>query len=135
MFKETELVDLDDKDIIDDTTSLIQKDSNFEIETDDEGEEFLLRKNERVSRTLLPEEKYLVESTMLEDVVASVIEAKYIAPLVSIMCLFVALYITGFNPFIRYRETPKMSHEEFVRAVSDSTCKFYVLNRKWFGQF
>lgn len=85
---------------------------------DEEEEELLIKKSHRVVRQPT-EDDLLLESSTLDDVLAALNDAKYIAPLVALCVLLVGMYLTTdiFRPV--QESSPRLSHEEFkdIRPV------------------
>jgi GTP:adenosylcobinamide-phosphate guanylyltransferase len=64
---------------------------------------------------LSAEELALLNSSIVDHFIAALDKAKYIAPFTSLLCVLLALYITGINPLGGQKARKNvMSEEEFV---------------------
>jgi hypothetical protein len=81
----------------------------------DDEEELLLKKYNPVVRQPT-EEDLLLESSTVDDLLAAINDAKYIAPLVALFVVLVGMYLATdpFNP--QQTRTPRLSHDEFVSS-------------------
>mmetsp|Transcript_16311 Transcript_16311/g.30449 ORF Transcript_16311/g.30449 Transcript_16311/m.30449 type:complete len:215 (+) Transcript_16311:94-738(+) len=94
--------------------SLHKEDSSDDEEEDDQ----LLKKSAHVIKQPTNDD-LLLESSLLDDILASINDAKFIAPLASFLVILLGMYlaIEPFHP--RAVRTPRLSHEEFkeIRPV------------------
>ena len=90
--------------------------SLHKADSSDEEEEFLIRKGNPVVRQLT-EDDLLLESSTVDDLLAALNDAKYIAPLVALCVMLVGLFMATDMLHPHPTRTPRMSPDEFVSGA------------------
>lgn len=86
--------------------------------TDNEEEEHLIHKSNPVVRNPT-EDDLLLDSSTFDDILASINDAKFIAPLLALCVLLAGFYVSTVPLHPHALKTPRLSHEEFkgIRPV------------------
>ena len=107
--KENELVSFNET-----TTNNVIDD---DISSEDEQERLLKRPGPAPVLKELTEDDLLLDSSLTDDIIAAINEAKYIAPLLALMVLLVGMYLAT-DPFKTSSPRPiRMTHDEFVSML------------------
>lgn len=104
--------------------SLRRGDEDLEEEDNDEGEEQRLLQRKPTPVIKQPtEDDLLLESSLVDDIIAALNDAKFIAPVIAFVVLLVGMYM-AIQPFHPHSvRTPRLSHDEFVRIIA--VCNTY----------